>query len=97
MGKHHDKEAAAIAKAIEQAGIQGVHVDVDALEIAYLDGEVHNADDEAAAVQAAYKAGAVEIVDGLHYPDMPVVTHHIKAITSGIPADHHDKGGKGSH
>jgi hypothetical protein len=94
MSKQEQRAAAVISQAIQAAGVSGVHVEVDDQEVAYLDGEVANLDDEVAAVQAAIAVGAVEVVDGLHYPDMPVVTHHVKAITQGVPVDHHkDKQG----
>jgi len=94
MSKQEQRDAEAISKAIQAAGVRGVHVEVDDQEVAYLDGEVQNAEEEVAAVQAAIAVGAVEVVDGLHYPDMPVVTHHIKAISQGVPVDHHkDKHG----
>lgn len=95
MSKREEQEAAQIAKAIENAGVHGVHVEVDDQEVAYLDGEVASLEEEVAAVQAAIAVGAVEVVDGLHYPNMPVSTHHVKAVSSGVPIDHHKD--KSSH
>lgn len=91
MGKQHQKEAVLISRAIEDAGIRGVHVDVDELETVYLDGQVADSDEEALAVQAAIKGGAGAVVDGLTYPGQRAVTHHIAAVTSGIPVNHSSK------
>lgn len=89
MSKVTQQEAAYIEKRIADAGVRGVHVDVDEFHVAYLDGTVRSSNDEAAAVQAAFDAGAPEVVDGLTYPGQHVVTHHIAAITAGVPANHH--------
>ncbi len=97
MSTHQEREAAYISKAIEARGIHGVHVDVDDQHVTYLDGEVKNNDEEATAVEIAFAAGAAEVVDGLIYPGQHVVTHHVAAITSGIPANHHKDKVEGAH
>ncbi len=97
MSTHQEREAAYIAKAIEARGIRGVHVDVDDEHVTYLDGQVKNNDEEATAVEVAYELGASEVVDGLTYPGQHVVTHHVAAITSGIPVNHHKDKPESAH
>ena len=97
MSTHQEREAAYISKAIAARGISGVHVDVDDQHVTYLDGQVKSSDEEATAVEAAFAAGAAEVVDGLVYPGQHVVTHHIATITGGIPANHHKDKADGGH
>lgn len=83
--RHQEQEAREIAAAIEAAGVKGVHVAVDEEEVAYLDGEVKDSYEEALAVEAAIKAGAVEVVDGLTHPKTEQQASHFKNPNSHLP------------
>lgn len=83
--RHQEQEARDISAAIEAAGVKGVHVEVDEEEVAYLDGEVKDSFEEAVAVEAAIKAGAVEVVDGLTHPGSGNQASHFKNPNSHLP------------
>lgn len=98
MHSHEQKSAAIIARAIERKGIHGVHVDVDSQDVAYLDGEVHDKQEEALAVEAAIEAGAHTVVDGIHYPGQEQFASHYASHHGGVPHDllvHHGLGDSG--
>ncbi len=83
--RHLEQEAREISAAIEAAGVKGVHVEVDEEEVTYLDGEVKDSFEEALAVEAAIKAGAVEVVDGLTHPGTEKSASHFKNPNSHLP------------
>ncbi|MBI5608361.1 MAG: hypothetical protein HY902_05725 [Deltaproteobacteria bacterium] len=80
------RQQVAIAQAIESRGVDGVHVTVIANDGTYLDGEVHNAEEEAIAVDAAIHAGAEKVIDGLHYPGVEETVGHLDERHRGTPS-----------
>ncbi len=54
-----------ICEALQRAGLQTVHADVDKRDICYLDGSVISRDAKAEAVQIAYDEGVDMVVEGL--------------------------------
>jgi len=87
MSSHAEKAAATILRAIEKRGVHGVHVEVDSEEVAYLDGEVATREQEALAVEAAIDAGAVSVVDGIHYPGQEKDAMHFHHNRAAVPHD----------
>ncbi len=81
-----ERQQEVITQAIESRGVDGVHVTVIANDATYLDGEVHNAEEEAIAVDAAIHAGAEKVIEGLHYPGVETVAGHLDERHRGTPS-----------
>lgn len=80
------RQEEAITQAIESRGVEGVHVTVIANDGTYLDGQVHNAEEEAIAVDAAIHAGAEKVIDGLSYPGVEHSGGHLDERHRGTPS-----------
>ncbi|MBM4344298.1 MAG: hypothetical protein FJ100_13090 [Deltaproteobacteria bacterium] len=77
----------AVEAAIEARGVHGVHVDVDAGDVVYLDGEVATNVEEAVAVEAAIEMGADRVEDGLHYAHQEDTLGHLAERHTSMPHD----------
>lgn len=62
---NRQKKITHMTEALQRAGLQSVHVELDKRDICYLDGRVESRDDKAKAVQIAYDVGVELVVEGL--------------------------------
>lgn len=77
-----------LRKALDDLGLAQIEVEVDGDLITYLRGQLANEDQHPQVIEAAYAAGAVQIVDGLMWPGFVNEAHIDRPHAVGIRRDH---------
>lgn len=91
--KREQQQRHAIETLLQAQGVQGVHVDIDDTDTAFLDGEVRSEADEIAAVETAIAVGVQSVVDGLHYPGQDATADHFEGRRGRVLQEGHHHAG----
>lgn len=88
---HQQQLTTTIRKALDDLGLGQIEVEVDGDLITYLRGQLGSEEQHPQVIEAAYTAGAVQIVDGLTWPGFVNEAHIDRPHAVGIRRDHaHD-------